>query len=136
MLGAEVSRNTSINWPHVVCLAVKPVGEPDAGDRHVRFDERGWETGRWALAPSYRAHPRLCLLPHREVIQPCPPRKVKAVVRSTPRLQFSHRPNSMPPPTVHPVSVSLALAKRPGTAPTGCKATVASMFAKATPPVA
>ena len=27
-----------------VCLTVKPVGEPDAGDRHVRFDERGWET--------------------------------------------------------------------------------------------
>ena len=23
-----------------VCLAMKPVGEPDAGDRHVRFDER------------------------------------------------------------------------------------------------
>jgi hypothetical protein len=23
------------------------------------FDERGWETGRWPLAPSYRAHPRL-----------------------------------------------------------------------------
>src|SRR5215211_1330810 len=50
MLGAEVSRNTSINWPHVVCLAVKPVGEPDAGDRHVRFDERGWETGRCRMA--------------------------------------------------------------------------------------
>jgi len=31
-----------------VRLAVKPVGGPDAGDRHVRFDERGWETGRWA----------------------------------------------------------------------------------------
>ena len=30
-----------------VCLTVKPVGEPDAGDRHVRFDERGWETERW-----------------------------------------------------------------------------------------
>jgi hypothetical protein len=43
----------------VVCLALKPVGEPDAGDRHVRFDERGWETERWPLAPSYRAHPRL-----------------------------------------------------------------------------
>ena len=42
-------------------LAVKPVGEPDAGDRHVRFDERGWETERWPLAPSYRAHPRLYL---------------------------------------------------------------------------
>src|SRR6516165_11102288 len=23
-----------------VCLTMKPVGEPDAGDRHVRFDER------------------------------------------------------------------------------------------------
>ena len=27
-----------------VCLAVKPIGEPDAGNPHVRFDERGWET--------------------------------------------------------------------------------------------
>jgi hypothetical protein len=27
-------------------LVMKPVGEPDAGDRHVRFDERGWETER------------------------------------------------------------------------------------------
>jgi hypothetical protein len=34
-----------------VYLAVKPVGEPDAGDRHVRFDERGWETGRWPEGP-------------------------------------------------------------------------------------
>jgi hypothetical protein len=25
---------------------VKPVGKPDAGNPHVRFDERGWETGR------------------------------------------------------------------------------------------
>ena len=29
---------------------MKPVGEPDAGDRHVRFDERGWETERMAQA--------------------------------------------------------------------------------------
>ena len=42
-----------------VYLAVKPVGEPDAGNRHVRFDERGWETERWLQALSYRAHPRL-----------------------------------------------------------------------------
>ncbi len=27
-------------------LAVKPVGEPDAGNPHVRFDERGGEMGR------------------------------------------------------------------------------------------
>jgi hypothetical protein len=40
-----------------VSLAVNPVGEPDAGNPHVRFDERGWETGR---RPSrYRAYPRL-----------------------------------------------------------------------------
>ena len=43
----------------LVCLSVKPVGKPNAGDRHVRFDERGWETERWPQAPSYRAHPRL-----------------------------------------------------------------------------
>jgi hypothetical protein len=53
------SLNTSIKRPTIVGLAVKPIGEPDAGDRHVRFDERGWETGRWPSAPSYRAHPRL-----------------------------------------------------------------------------
>src|SRR3954453_15038353 len=28
-----------------VRLAVKPVGKPDAGNPHVRFDERGRETG-------------------------------------------------------------------------------------------
>jgi len=35
-------------------LAVKPVGEPDAGNPHVRFDERGRETEH-----RYRARPRL-----------------------------------------------------------------------------
>ena len=38
--------------------AVKPVGKPDAGNPHVRFDERGWETGRRS-GVSARAHPRL-----------------------------------------------------------------------------
>jgi hypothetical protein len=33
-----------------VGLTVKPVGEPDAGERHVRFDERGWETERCRMA--------------------------------------------------------------------------------------
>jgi hypothetical protein len=33
-----------------VCLAVKPVGKPDAGNRLVRFDERGWETERCRMA--------------------------------------------------------------------------------------
>ena len=39
-------------------LAVKSVGKPDAGNRHVRFDERGWETGR-RLGVCTRARPRL-----------------------------------------------------------------------------
>ena len=34
-----------------VCLKVKPVGKPDAVAPHVRFDERGWETGLYATAP-------------------------------------------------------------------------------------
>ncbi len=33
-----------------VCLTVKPVGKPDAGNPHVRFDERGRETGRCRTA--------------------------------------------------------------------------------------
>jgi hypothetical protein len=33
-----------------VCLTMKPVGEPDALIRHVRFDERGWETERCRMA--------------------------------------------------------------------------------------
>ncbi len=32
-----------------MCLTVKPVGEPDAGKPHVRFDEREVETEHgWA----------------------------------------------------------------------------------------
>ena len=36
---------------HGVCLKVKSVGKPDAVAPHVRFDERGWETGLYATAP-------------------------------------------------------------------------------------
>jgi hypothetical protein len=34
-----------------VCLKVKSVGKPDAVVPHVRFDERGRETGLYATAP-------------------------------------------------------------------------------------
>ena len=34
-----------------VGLEMKPVGKPDAGNPHVRFDERGRETGQCATAP-------------------------------------------------------------------------------------
>jgi len=37
--------------PLAVCCYVKSVGEPDALDTHVRFDERGPETGPYATAP-------------------------------------------------------------------------------------
>jgi hypothetical protein len=30
---------------------MNPVGEPDAGNPHVRFDERGWETERSLPSP-------------------------------------------------------------------------------------
>jgi hypothetical protein len=53
------SLGTSIKRPTIVGLVVKPIGKPSAGNRHARFEERGWETGRWPKAPSYRAHPRL-----------------------------------------------------------------------------
>ena len=33
-------------WARVRESTMKPVGKPDAGNPHVRFDERGWETGR------------------------------------------------------------------------------------------
>src|SRR5216684_3430528 len=43
--GAKESYSPCRSRVRLVCLlsvylAVKPVGEPDAGDRHVRFDER------------------------------------------------------------------------------------------------
>ena len=34
-----------------MCLTVKPVGEPDAGNPHVRFDERGGKRGDVRVAP-------------------------------------------------------------------------------------
>jgi RNA-directed DNA polymerase len=52
---AAVAPSASCGCP--VRLAVNPVGEPDAGNPHVRFDERGWETRRHVSR--HRAHPRL-----------------------------------------------------------------------------
>src|ERR1700680_4405194 len=39
-----------VQGPLAVCHTVKPVGKPDAGNPHVRFDERGRETGRCRMA--------------------------------------------------------------------------------------
>jgi len=49
--GLGVVARHRLSRPCVVGLVVKPVGKPDAGDPHVRFDERGWETGLRATAP-------------------------------------------------------------------------------------
>src|SRR6516165_4130338 len=54
----EYYRFAERSWSLVREFAVKPVGKPDALIGHVRFDERGWETGRRSGA-SARAHPRL-----------------------------------------------------------------------------
>ena len=48
-------------WPALadcVSLPVKSIGKPDARNGHVRFDERGRETGR-RFGVSTRARPRL-----------------------------------------------------------------------------
>ena len=49
-LGA-LARHPGLRLPLVVCLEVKSVGKPDAVVPHVRFDERGWETGPMVTAP-------------------------------------------------------------------------------------
>ena len=46
---------------------VKSVGKPDARKGHVRFDERGRETGGCQQAP-HRALPRLYVRPNGQVI--------------------------------------------------------------------
>src|ERR1035438_4631824 len=61
-------RKYSEPWGYCACAVsvdchcrepeVKSVGKPDAGNRHVRFDERGQETGR-RFGVSARARPRL-----------------------------------------------------------------------------
>ena len=46
----RAAASTRASWAAAVCLAMKPVGKPDAGNPHVRFDERGRETGRCHMA--------------------------------------------------------------------------------------
>ena len=50
MAHCGVFRLRASDWARVREPAMKAVGKPDAGNRHVRFDERGWETGRRARA--------------------------------------------------------------------------------------
>src|SRR5262245_44164146 len=38
-------RKCRVRWLLSVCLSVKPVGKPNAGNRHVRFDERDGKRG-------------------------------------------------------------------------------------------
>jgi len=52
----------------IVGLAVKPVGEPDAGNPHVRFDERGRETEQ--LPQAQATAPFLDSTPLMSVVKP------------------------------------------------------------------
>src|SRR5713101_6604769 len=49
-LQRKLYRKAKADGSFAVCPTVKPVGKPDAGNRHVRFDERGRETGRCRMA--------------------------------------------------------------------------------------
>src|ERR1700732_4455789 len=55
----RAANGTRLLWIVTDSFTTKSIGEPDAGNRHVRFDERGWETGCWPSALSHRARPRL-----------------------------------------------------------------------------
>ena len=81
------SRDTSLNWPSAVCLAMKPVGEPDAGNPHVRFDERGEETGcrQTAQATAPLLDSTLAAVPGRSLECPLLP---EADISSEPRKQL------------------------------------------------
>ena len=56
-LGVLRLRHVHLGAPRVP--RVKPVGKPDAGKPHVRFDERGRETERCRHGRRHRALPRL-----------------------------------------------------------------------------
>src|ERR1700730_8680806 len=49
-LQRKLYRKAKAEASFTVCPTVKPVGKPDAGNPHVRFDERGRETGRCRTA--------------------------------------------------------------------------------------
>src|SRR5437870_5735194 len=61
----------------------KPVGEPDAGNPHVRFDERGWETERCRMAQATApildsTYPELrCNAASRRVLKALPTRNAR-----------------------------------------------------------
>src|SRR5438045_2098084 len=46
----RAASSTRAYWATAVSLTMKSVGKPDAGNRHVRFDERGEETERCRTA--------------------------------------------------------------------------------------
>src|ERR1700716_1019712 len=43
------ANGTRLLWVTTYSFAVKSIGEPDAGNRHVRFGERGWGRGCWRM---------------------------------------------------------------------------------------
>src|ERR1700730_12521955 len=49
-LQRKLYRKAKAEASFAACPTMKPVGKPDAGNRHVRFDERGRETGRCRTA--------------------------------------------------------------------------------------
>jgi hypothetical protein len=64
-----------------VSLVVKPVGKPDARDGHVRFAERGRETGA-CQSVSHRARPRLYHHPSPATSSAAKPRVIRPIIPS------------------------------------------------------
>src|ERR1035441_5906711 len=60
-------------WACVCESTMKPVGKPDAGNPHVRFDERGWETGRRCLRQCSRPSSTLPNAAYFLILETIPP---------------------------------------------------------------
>ena len=89
---------------------MKPVGEPDAGNPHVRFDERGVETERWPNGPQ---PPRLSsTLPLSDEASGGQKRATLLVNANSIRRfcpPFCNGPHSVKPQLLHPLAGSSLL---------------------------
>ena len=99
--GSRVTRSSGVlefwRWITAVGLTIKPVGKLDAGNPHVQFDERGWETDRSrGTAPILDSTLMVCYLwllatpPKRRAdrVQPSFPRKVGASCSEEPAVEI------------------------------------------------
>ena len=65
----RVANGTRLLWIKTDSFAGKSIGEPDAGNRQVRFDERGRETGCWPISPKPPRPPSTLTLQNMDMVR-------------------------------------------------------------------